>query len=418
MPLSLSFRLRAFLPFAAGYFISYLFRVLNAVIAPDLNAELGLATADLGLLTAVYLVAFGAFQLPLGLLLDRVGPRRVEAALLLVAAFGAMLFGLSHTLAGLVAGRALIGLGVSSCLMAAFKAFVGFFPAGRLPLVNGLQLASGGLGALAATAPLEWGLHIVGWRTLFLILAALTLLAALLVWAIVPEAPVRTQRESLRALWQGMGQVFGSRRFVCLAPLVTASQATFMALQGLWAGAWLRDAAGFGRSDAADSLLLIAAGMIAGYLTLGTVSERLGREGIPAQRVAIWGMVAFMALQGLLLVLPPGEATHLIWPLFGLLGTSGTIAYAELTQRFPLALAGRVNTALNLLVFAGAFAAQWGIGVVIGYFQATPAGHPPLVAFRAGFGLMLALQVAGLLWFMACSKTIRADTDPDFHPSG
>jgi MFS family permease len=77
--------IRLFLPFAAGYFLSYLLRNVNAVIAPELTRELGVSAADLGLLTSAYLLAFSAFQLPLGVLLDRYGPRRVEAALLLVA---------------------------------------------------------------------------------------------------------------------------------------------------------------------------------------------------------------------------------------------------------------------------------------------------------------------------------------------
>jgi predicted MFS family arabinose efflux permease len=351
----------------------------------------------MGLLTAAYLVAFGAFQLPLGVLLDRYGPRRVEAALLLIAAAGALLFARAHSLAGLIAGRALIGLGVSACLMAAFKAFVGFFPAGRLPLVNGLQLASGGLGALAATAPLEWGLHLVGWRLLFLLLAGLTLLAALLVWLLVPGPPPAGKGPGMAFLWRGMGEVLGSRRFWRLAPLVTASQATFMALQGLWAGAWLRDVAGLPRTAAASVLLMIAAAMTAGYLLLGALTERLGRAGVPPRTVAVWGMGGFILLQAAILALPRLDPRP-CWLLFGLLGTSGTIAYADLTQRFPAALAGRVNTALNLVVFAGAFAAQWGIGVVIGRFAAS--GAPiPLAGFRAGFGLMLALQAAGLLWF-------------------
>ena len=84
--------LRVFLPFAAGYYLSYLLRTVNAVIAPELTRELALSAADLGLLTSAYLLAFAAFQIPLGLLLDRHGPRRVEAGLLLVAAAGTLLF--------------------------------------------------------------------------------------------------------------------------------------------------------------------------------------------------------------------------------------------------------------------------------------------------------------------------------------
>ncbi|MCK4622585.1 MAG: MFS transporter, partial [Desulfuromonadales bacterium] len=145
--------IRLFLPFGLGYFVSYLFRTVNAVIAPDLVVDLGLSPADLGLLTSVYFLAFAAFQLPLGLLLDRFGPRRVESALLLLAAAGALLFARAESLLGLIIGRSLIGLGVSACLMAAFKSFTAWLPSARLPFANGMQMVSGGLGALMATTP-------------------------------------------------------------------------------------------------------------------------------------------------------------------------------------------------------------------------------------------------------------------------
>ena len=109
--------LRVFIPFALGYFLSYLMRVINAVIAPDLVRELGLTAADLGLLTSANFLAFAVAQLPLGILLDRYGPRRTEAVLLLFAALGAFLFATAASAPGLIAGRALIGLGTSACLM-------------------------------------------------------------------------------------------------------------------------------------------------------------------------------------------------------------------------------------------------------------------------------------------------------------
>ncbi|MHA1598863.1 MAG: MFS transporter, partial [Alphaproteobacteria bacterium] len=120
--------LRVFLPFAFGYFLSYLYRVVNAVIAPDLIAEMGLGAADLGLLTSAYFLSFALFQLPLGILLDHFGPRKTEAGLLLFAALGAVLFATSESANGLIVGRALIGLGVSGCLMAAFKAYTIWVP--------------------------------------------------------------------------------------------------------------------------------------------------------------------------------------------------------------------------------------------------------------------------------------------------
>lgn len=194
--------LRVFLPFAAGYFLSYLYRTINAVLSPYLAAELRLDATDLGLLTSVYFLTFAAFQLPLGMLLDRFGPRRVEALLLLFAAVGSGLFAISHHATELIIGRALIGLGVSACLMASFKAFVVWFPASRLPAVNGWVLAAGGLGALVATAPVEAALKLTDWRGLFMILAGLSFaVTAALIW-IVPERRHDGPVEGLREQWR------------------------------------------------------------------------------------------------------------------------------------------------------------------------------------------------------------------------
>jgi MFS family permease len=139
----------------AGYFISFLYRSVNAIIGPEIARELGLGSAGLGLLTGIYFFAFAVFQLPLGVLLDRYGPRRVNAVLLLVAAAGGAWFALGQSAAQLTAARALIGLGVSGCLMAAFSAFVLWYPPERISTMNGVAFASGMLGAMMATVPLE-----------------------------------------------------------------------------------------------------------------------------------------------------------------------------------------------------------------------------------------------------------------------
>src|SRR5581483_10581547 len=145
--------LSVFCPFAVGYFLSFCYRNVNAVISKDLVTQFALSPAELGFLTSMYLAAFAAIQLPLGVLLDRYGPRRVVAALLCFAAAGALLFAAARDVAMLSVGRALIGLGVSAGLMGAIKAFSLWFPLSRLATMNGLFLAVGGLGALAATAP-------------------------------------------------------------------------------------------------------------------------------------------------------------------------------------------------------------------------------------------------------------------------
>jgi len=392
-PLPPALLLRIFLPFAAGYFLSYVYRTINAVLSPHLAAELGLNASDLGLLTSVYFLTFAAFQLPLGLLLDRFGPRRVEATLLLFAAAGAGLFAISRDSLGLVVGRGLIGLGVSACLMSSFKAFVLWFPAARLPVVNGWILAAGGLGALVATAPVEAALRLTGWRGVFAGLMLLSIAVAVALWLAVPErshaAPVGSGREQ----WRGVATIFRSPLFWRIAPCSVVSQAAFMAIQGLWAGPWLRDVAGLDRTAAAGYLFWIAAAMVAGFLGMGQLTYRLARRGMAPLKVAAGGMALFMLTQ-LALLLKLGPLGPL-WVLFGFLGTAGTLNYAILTQAFPPALAGRVNTALNLLVFVAAFAGQWGMGAIINQWPAVNGGYAE-PGYQWAFGLALALQ--GLTW--------------------
>jgi len=398
--------LRVFIPFAAGYFFSYLYRVVNAVIAPHLVMELGLSPGDLGLLTATYFLSFAAFQLPLGVLLDRFGSRRTEACLLVFAAAGAFMFARAEGLTGLIVGRALIGFGVSSCLMAAFTAFVMWFPKERLPLINGIQVAVGGLGALTGTAPVEAALHISDWRTVFMLLAFLTLGVAAAIFFVVPERRAEGKGPTLREQIQGMGQVYASPFFWRIAPWAVTSQATFMAVQTLWAGPWLRDVAGYDRTAMAEGLLLIAGAMVAGFALIGALAARLSKSGIQPLQVSVTGMGAFMAIQGLILFHIPSLAMPL-WVLFGFFGASGVLNYAILSQSFPGNLAGRVNTGLNVMVFVVAFAGQWGIGEIINLWPVLPDGKYAPAGYQAGFGVMLALQVLALIWFGVAGIRMR-----------
>lgn len=391
--------LRIFLPFALGYFLSYLYRTVNAVLAPDLVRDLGLDPAGLGLLTSSYFLAFAVFQLPLGMLLDRYGPRRVESTLLVFAAIGAFVFARAETMAGLMIGRALIGLGVSACLMAAFKAFTQWFPRETLPFTNGIQMVSGGLGALVATTPVELALRSTDWRGVFLLLSGVTLAAALGIFTIVPEKTAgNAGRETLRQQLAGIGEVFSSRAFWRITPWAVAGQSVYLSLIGLWAGPWLRDVAGCGRVAVANTLLGIALAMIAGYFALGTLAARLGRRGVPTARVAAGGMSLFLGVQ-LLLLLQPATLAVPLWLLFGFFGTACILPYAVLSQQFPANLTGRVNTGLNLLVFLAAFAAQWGVGMIVGLWPETAAGGYDPAGYRWGFGLLAGFQLLGAGWY-------------------
>lgn len=397
--------LRIFLPFAFGYYLSYLYRVVNAVIAPNLVADLGVDPSDLGLLTAAYFLTFAAFQLPLGVLLDRYGPRRIESLLLIFAALGAFIFARAESLAGLVAGRAFIGFGVSACLMAAFKAYVMWFPRGQLPLINGLQMSAGGLGALSATAPVEAMLGFTDWRGIFLVLAILTLAVAATVFWMVPEKDPGNDQLTFGEQLRGISQIFTSMTFWRIAPVAALSQAGFLSIHGLWSGPWLRDVAGLNRGEVAGVLMLVAAAMIGGYVLLGGAAERLSKSGIRPVAVAVAGMSTFMFIQ-ILVILGYSRWALPVWLFFGFFGTSGIISYAVLSQSFPVHLAGRANTALNLLVFVLAFIAQWGIGAVIEIWPVTAEGGYDPAGYRAAFGVMLSLQILGLIWFFSSGRKV------------
>jgi hypothetical protein len=185
--------LSVFLPFAAGYYLAYLFRTINAAISPALASEFGLDATDTGLLASVYFLVFGLAQIPIGVVLDRLGPRRVQAVLLVIAAGGATLFGNASSFPELAAARAMIGLGVAGSLMAGLKAIVTWFPRERVALANGWMIMLGSLGAVTATAPVDWLQNYLGWRSLFEILTIGTFVVSGFIYLVVPERVVGSQ---------------------------------------------------------------------------------------------------------------------------------------------------------------------------------------------------------------------------------
>lgn len=387
--------LRVFLPFAAGYYLSYLLRNANAVLAPELTRELGLTAADLGLLTSAYFLAFGAFQLPLGILLDRYGPRRVEATLLLFAAAGTLVFALGRDITGLAVGRALIGLGVSACLMAALKNFSQWYPAERQSSLTGAVMAAGGLGAITASVPLEATLPLLGWRGVFLLLTAVILGAAAYLYVTVPDRDEGVARTTLAEQWRGVLHVFASRDFWRFAPLMALFAGGFMAITGLWIVPWFIQVDGLTREAAAQHLFAIGATQLAGFFTIAAFATRLIRRGLEPSRLVGGSLAVAWICQAL--VLADVRPALLLWVIYSFCGATATLGYAALGSYFAPALFGRVSTALNLLVFLGAFSLQWGLGVLVDVFVA--ARWSQAGAFRAAFAGMALLQLLAWGWF-------------------
>ena len=394
---------RALLPFALGYFISYLFRAVNQVIAPDLIEELHLSPGELGLLTAAYLFGFTLFQLPLGLLLDRFGPRRVQTALLLVSAGGAALFALAPDPWSLTVARGILGLGLCGCLMSAFKANVMWLPMSRVALGNATVTAIGALGVVTATRPADWLAQLIGWRSMFDLLAVATVAVALLIFFCVPQQqPGRRDSgppESLSAQLRVIGRIARDPVFWRVTPMVASMSGSFIAIQTLWAGRWLSDVAGLDRASVADVLMIMAIGFVIGSLTTGWIADRAQRRGLTIELVVGIAFLVF-ALSQFLVIVHASVPAVLPWFLFGFAGQAGNLGYATLAAHFGIGAAGRAQSTANLLLFATAWALQWGIGTVLDRFRDAGAGSVEPAGYHWAFGLVLALQVVAVLWYL------------------
>jgi sugar phosphate permease len=391
---------RVFLCFAFGYLLSYALRSINAVIAPSLLAELHLSNADLGLLSSAYFIAFGCMQLPLGIWLDKFGPRRTEAALLLVAACGALVFAASSTLAGLWIGRALIGIGVSACLMAALKGYREWFPMAQQGQLASWMLVAGTSGALSATVPVTLLLPAAGWRGIFIGIALLLLAASTAIFFFLGGAE-RSVTAGAAPLPQtadgGYRAIFATPYFWRLAVLGFVNHGMFAALQTLWAGPWLMTVLDATQVDASRMLFAMNLVLMLGYLVLGWAAPRLVNAGWSTHRIIGTGIAGMAAVQAAMLVADGPSAWLLLLPL-ALCVPVTSLVQSGSGLAFPAALAGRANAAYNLALFLGAFTWQWGFGVLVDAIKA--GGATAAGAFRLALAVTVVLQLFALGFFV------------------
>ncbi|MGY3488284.1 MFS family permease [Bradyrhizobium sp. USDA 4011] len=385
---------RVFLPFAAAYYLSYLFRSINALIASHLSLDTGLGTADLGLLTSVYFLVFAAAQIPVGILLDRFGPRRVQSVLLLLAAVGAGLFANSTGFLPLLIARAMIGLGVAAALTAGLKSIIIWFPRERVALMNGYMIMLGSLGAVTATAPAEYLLAWIGWRRLFEILAAATGVTAMLIYIVVPERVIIPSTASIPV---ALSSVFRDRRFWRIAPMSATCVGSAWSLQGLWVSPWLMDVEGIDRTTVVGQLFIMSIVLSGGAWLFGMTIHFIKRRGRGAETILAMVAVLLIAAESVLILRAPLPSI-LPWSVVAIVGTATVVSFAVIADYFPPELAGRANGALNVLHFGWAFLAQYTTGLVLEQWPSED-GHRSVVAYQVAFGLNVALQIAALAWF-------------------
>ncbi len=377
----------------ALYLISQFLRNSVAVIAPNLAVELELSAADLGLLSSAFFLVFAAAQIPVGIALDRFGPRWCLLAGVAIIVLGAVAFAMAASGIQLIAARALLGLGASTAFVAPLAIYAKRFPPNRFATLTGLQIGLGSVGALIATAPLAYGTAAIGWRGCFLLVGFVTVVIGILVAVVVREPvganPSGVRRESLREAIAGVAAVIRTPSVGYLFAMQMVSYSSFGLVAGLWGGPYLSDVYGYRLVDRGDFLLILALAQIVGSLTWGP-SERLFK-GYKTQ--VLLGALLTAAVLGFIAVIGTLAPVWLaVW--FGALGLASgyvPVLIAHGKSLFPQHLVGRGITLFNMGTMGGVFFAQMLSGLIINQFAESPEGAYPLVAYRVVFGLQAAL---------------------------
>jgi MFS family permease len=324
-----------------------------------------------------------------------------------VAAVGAAIFAAADNFSLLLAGRALIGLGVAAALTAGLKALVIWFPKERVPFLNGLMIMLGALGAVTATLPADLLLAEIGWRKIFELSAAISACCAVMIYFAVPEASAASVASGPSTL--GFLTVYCDKRFWRLAPLSAACIGTAWALQGLWAAPWLADVEALDRAAVMRHLFIMAIALSFGALLMGLPADRLRRRGVEPKTLLGAVAAVFIIIQ-LAVVLRLPVPSYFAWAIVASVGAATVLSYSILADYFPKELAGRANAALNVFHIAGAFAVQFGIGLMLQCWI-PEGGHYPEIAFQSAFGLNIAVQVVAWLWFALPIRPQRCGRD-------
>ncbi len=379
----LSYRWVIFLILAMGYAIVYFHRVAPAVVVPELTRSFRIKGVALGVLASAYFYPYALMQLPSGLLSDSLGPRKTVTAFTLIAAAGAILFGISPTFFTAILGRIMVGLGVSVLFIPTLKILANWFEEEEFAIVTGILMAIGGLGWLSAATPLALLTLWLGWRVTFIIIGLVSLVLALLTYLIVRDHPAElgvsdilkaedttssSSGEQKLPLLQGVKMVLSEKKFWPLAVWFFCTGGILFGFGGLWAGPYLMQVYNLSKTQTGNILMMIAVGMIVGSPMLGLLSEKVfhGRK-----LVLLISSSTLTGIWVLFVLLVDGLSVFFLYGLFFLLGifASGivVIGFAAAKELFPTQIAGTSTGMVNLFPFAGGALFQPVIGLVLDY---------------------------------------------------
>ena len=385
---------------ATLFVLSQIYRNTNALIAPELAAELGLSPAALGGMGAAFFFTFALMQLPTGILIDRWGPRLAIARSQVFAVTGMVLASVSHSIGMLTLAMALMAIGASGNLVGSLVVCGRWLPSDRFATIAGVMIALGGIGHVLATKPLALVIQSLGWRGTYLLLAGLVAIAGLLVYVIVRDAPPGKEaeqdkarpRESLLGSLRGTWEVLRSPDMRHILVMTALGPAALFTLRALWAGPFFADVYGLDPEGRGDALFFMAAGIILGNLVYGPMDRRFDtRKG-----VVTFGAIC-LATTLAVLALVPAAPLWLAITLMGLIGVFATfdvVLFAHGRSLFPHHLSGRAVTTVNLALFIGVGLLQFASGFVVR--EAHAHGLTPADAYRLVFGMLALTCLSGL----------------------
>jgi len=414
-PLTRGRAVAIFAAFAFAYFFSALIRAVTATLAPTLVQEFALNARDLGLLAGGYFLGFAATQLPLGNWLDRLGPKRVIVTLLSVGVVGCIAFSMATSFAGLLAARILCGVGVSACLMAPLTGYRRWYAPDSQMRANAWMLMVGSFGMVASTLPVQWLMPVLGWRGLFLGLAALVALAMVLIaWQVPgwtaaapappPEVVPGQPAEMGRPAPAGYGEVWQSRYFRSLVPLGFFGYGGLVAMQTLWAAPGMVKVAGYSALEAATGMFWLNVAMLTAFWLWGMAIPRLLQRGYTVARLIRLGMPLNFVVLAIIVIAGHAisTASAAVWALYCVSCTVVSLSQPAVGMAFRPELAGRALSAYNLVIFCGVFAVQWGVGLLIDALQAI--GLAPTDAYRGAIAVFGVCCMASYGYFVAAKQ--------------
>ena len=385
-----------FLVFALGYYISNLLRAITATISPNLISEFDLSAGDLGLLGGGYFLGFAAVQIPLGYLLDNKGPKKIVSYFLLIAVLGMISFSLSENFITLLISRILIGIGVGACLMGPLTAYRIWYQDETQQRANSWMLMVGAIGMLSSSLPVQFFLPIIGWRMIFITLALLTIFCIILIIFFIPnwnKANIQSNAKdngSLKEIWS-------DNFFKSLVPMGFFNYGGLFAIQTLWAGPWMIKVSGYTPEQSANGLFLIYFSLLISFLSWGYLVPKISKNVSDAIRLLKFGAPLNLIVLAFIIYLgPKAGAYH--WAFFAVSSVFLSLTQPAVGMAFSLSNAGKALTSFNLLLFIGAFALQWIIGVIIDLTM--NLGYSEISGFRFAMIFFLLTSFFSYLFFL------------------